>query len=1166
MSIKFIFSKEKMGNLKSIKTKSIKLFFILGISVALCSYSISVKAQSLNEATVKEMLNKSKAGLSIPEVNQSYVVSNAYHDQLTGIDFIYLQQSFKGVKVYNAIKVIALKDGKVAYSSGKFVNKIEQKTTSIIPSVTAFNAIQNAATVLKLNIPSGLTVSQDLFVQNNKYVFTDGGIARENIPVELMWVSTDEFNTVKLAWNINIDDKNSSDWWNVRIDANDGSYLEKNNWTVHCNFSNKTDNSSSTATLIKKVVKTEQFKHLDFGGNTINKIAACPPLNITSATYYVIPFPYENININTVTPMKADTNPWLKAGLGNNAVTYGWNYDGVTNYNITKGNNVWAYDDSLNKNAPGRFDTSLTAVPSLTFGIVPDFTGAPTTRANRRAATTNLFYWNNLLHDIVYQYGFDEVSGNYQKDNMGRGGVANDYVHAEAQDGSGVDNANFSAPADGLSGRMQMYLWDITTPHRDGDFDNGVMAHEFEHGVSIRLTGGAAQSGCLDNAEQGGEGWSDYNALMVTTNWATAKLTDGTLKRPIGNYVEGQATTGKGIRTYPYSTSKTVDPHTYADISKSVGGTVGEVHYIGEIWCSAIWDMTWNIIQQEGSINPNIYDANGGGGNTIAMKLVMQGLKLQPCLPGFLDARDAILAADSILYNNKHKCAIWSAFAGRGMGYSAVQGSSGSVTDQKTATDIPSGVIFNSKYTPIVVMQNQQVTIPIKSNCTCKAPTKNYTIKVTLPSGFTYTSGTGTAAGSVVNFNPINYLVANSSDSEVLTITASGTGCKIDSVINDNRDTRFIGGFANTNITGGSVWTPTSAYSYSPVTSWQGIDDTLPTDYSLNSSAFTPSALSILSFQHLYEFENSYDGALVEYSIDNGTTWTDAKPLFIKTPYNGFIDSTSTASIANRKAFSGSSSSNFVNSIVNLSSLSGKSTMIRFRVSTDMGNSTGSANAGWVLDDISVSNGCGGIIKLVAYDSANKVRDSASIPIFITPNTMPVTYASFNVQQISKEALLRWIVAEEINTENYSVERSNDGINWVSIGNFVALGINNKEYTYYDEHPLSGVNYYRIKAIDKDGKFTYSDIRKLNFNSEGDHILIIPNPSKFQTKVFVASTAKSAKISIYDAQSRLVFSTNNSLENGGFTLSTGKYSNGVYILHIETQEGNSYSEKLLIEK
>ena len=79
---------------------------------------------------------------------------------------------------------------------------------------------------------------------------------------------------------------------------------------------------------------------------------------------------------------------------------------------------------------------------------------------NLDAATTNLFYMNNVMHDVWYRYGFDEASGNFQEENYtGTGGFENDYVRAEAQDGSGLSNANFSTPEDGQNPRMQMYLW-----------------------------------------------------------------------------------------------------------------------------------------------------------------------------------------------------------------------------------------------------------------------------------------------------------------------------------------------------------------------------------------------------------------------------------------------------------------------------------------------------------------------------------------------------------------------------------------------------------------------------------------------------------------------------------------------------------------------------------
>lgn len=189
-------------------------------------------------------------------------------------------------------------------------------------------------------------------------------------------------------------------------------------------------------------------------------VGAKSTLAVTPATYTVVPFPGERPD---VTAPYTDTNPWLRAGFGNAATTYGWHFYGTTNYTDTRGNNVWAYDDSLAINAPGRFAASTTTGEPLTFNYVPDFTQAPTLGKNRRAATVNLFYWNNLMHDVLYQYGFTEAAGNFQTDNQGRGGTGGDYVHTETQDGGGTNNANFNTPPDGISGRMQMYLFNLST-------------------------------------------------------------------------------------------------------------------------------------------------------------------------------------------------------------------------------------------------------------------------------------------------------------------------------------------------------------------------------------------------------------------------------------------------------------------------------------------------------------------------------------------------------------------------------------------------------------------------------------------------------------------------------------------------------------------------------
>ncbi len=80
-------------------------------------------------------------------------------------------------------------------------------------------------------------------------------------------------------------------------------------------------------------------------------------------------------------------------------------------------------------------------------------------------AVQNLFYLNNVIHDTLSSHGFTEAAGNFQEQNFTASGADSDSVNAEAQDGSGTDNANFATPADGSNPRMQMYLWNPRGTH-----------------------------------------------------------------------------------------------------------------------------------------------------------------------------------------------------------------------------------------------------------------------------------------------------------------------------------------------------------------------------------------------------------------------------------------------------------------------------------------------------------------------------------------------------------------------------------------------------------------------------------------------------------------------------------------------------------------------------
>lgn len=218
---------------------------------------------------------------------------------------------------------------------------------------------------------------------------------------------------------------------------------------------------------------------------------------------------------------------------------------------------------------------------------------------------------------------------------------------------------------------------------RDSSFDNGIVAHEYGHGVSIRLTGGASDSWCLIYEEQMGEGWSDWMGLILSIRPGDTPNT----VRGVATFSTGEPNHGNGIRPAPYTKDMSINPYTYGDTNDPA---LSQPHGVGFVWATMLWDLAWDLIDVYG-YDPDPY--TGTGGNNMAIQLMMDGLKLQPCAPGFVDGRNAILMADSLNYDGVNSCLIWHAFARRGLGYSADQGSSDSRFDQVEAFDLPPACI-----------------------------------------------------------------------------------------------------------------------------------------------------------------------------------------------------------------------------------------------------------------------------------------------------------------------------------------------------------------------------------------------------------------------------------------------------------------------------------------
>ncbi|MEP0545587.1 MAG: M36 family metallopeptidase [Rhodothermales bacterium] len=387
------------------------------------------------------------------------------------------------------------------------------------------------------------------------------------------------------------------------------------------------------------------------------------------ATYRVYPAPVESPTHTEPAP-PADARALVADPADPSASPFGWHdTDGTPGpeFTTTEGNNAVVYF--------GEPDGVADGGPTLGFDFPLALADGPSGYVD--AALTNLFYWTNYAHDVLYAYGFDEAAGNFQENTYGRGGVGGDPVRVELTEGTG--NVSFFTPPDGSRPRLRLALAPLGDPLRHGAYDNGLVVHELAHGLSTRLTGGPSNSGCLSNAEQMGEGWSDYYALMLTMRDADAR-TDA---RGFGTYALGEPPDGPGSRPAPYSTSFAVNDFTHGDIA-----TLSVPSGVGFVWATVLWEMTWDLADAHG-FSPDLLDGDGSAGNQVALQLVTEAMKLQPCSPGFVDGRDAILAADDALHDGANHDLLWAAFARRGLGFSAAQGSSASTADNIEAFDLP---------------------------------------------------------------------------------------------------------------------------------------------------------------------------------------------------------------------------------------------------------------------------------------------------------------------------------------------------------------------------------------------------------------------------------------------------------------------------------------------
>jgi extracellular elastinolytic metalloproteinase len=432
---------------------------------------------------------------------------------------------------------------------------------------------------------------------------------------------------------------------------------------------------------------------------------ATPPLALTDM------FPWGNPSTDT-----RQTWCWRSAAgcdlvVGNLASRSPWDYDARANVTTftTSGNNNKAATSWASGGGPSAPQFMPVSNPNRDYSYAwtnnwnarqcqRAATETPGSTYDDAAATVNLFAMHNRMHDFSYYLGFTEQNFNAQSGNFGNteawqeGDPLIGDVQSGLQSGS-RDNANMNTMPDGVSSITNMFMWQpiagsFYAPCVDGDYDQGVIGHEFGHMIENRMIGkGDSRSGFHAGAM--GEAFGDlvateylrensYTPVDGEDPFATGAYATGNKEHGIRNYVMNYPRTG----AFPTpSTYAHVNPLNFSDIGYDTPGN--EVHSDGEIWVAVNNSVRQALIDKYNGAFPagdaDLQAQCAAGelpsqncpGNRRWIQLVFDAMLLDPVAPTMVDARNSMIAADMMRYGGANQTELWAAFAKRGLGNAA---------------------------------------------------------------------------------------------------------------------------------------------------------------------------------------------------------------------------------------------------------------------------------------------------------------------------------------------------------------------------------------------------------------------------------------------------------------------------------------------------------------
>ncbi|MCC7525228.1 MAG: leucine-rich repeat domain-containing protein [Chitinophagaceae bacterium] len=194
----------------------------------------------------------------------------------------------------------------------------------------------------------------------------------------------------------------------------------------------------------------------------------------------------------------------------------------------------------------------------------------------------------------------------------------------------------------------------------------------------------------------------------------------------------------------------------------------------------------------------------------------------------------------------------------------------------------------------------------------------------------------------------------------------------------------------------------------------------------------------------------------------------------------------------------------------------------------------------------------------VKNDDASKLTLFSTTVEMSTQVILPLQWLGFTAENCSGNVCLQWQTENEQNTSRFEIEKSTHGTRFTQIGNKAANNIPGKHtYNTIDNSPVTGTNFYRIKQVDRDGKFSYSDIVSIKIYNNGS-LAIAPNPANDQ--ISIRGINQSATVAIYNIAGRLLFQWQH--VNANQPLNISSLQQGIYIIKIVQTSGET-SHKLV---